>query len=150
MRQVLSDIRFTLRGFARAPGFFAAAVLTLALGLGANTAMFSVADALILRPLPFRDPGSLVTVSGNSPAILVGVRSLGRSLTEAAAYGPKGASVSDESTGPSCSTSRQGMIFPAMPASARVPAAMSPLVILRRRVTSLAYRTVSLLVIVEF
>jgi predicted permease len=59
---MLHDLRFAARALARTPGFTAAAVLTLALGLGANTAIFSVVDAALLRPLPFHDPERLVLV----------------------------------------------------------------------------------------
>ena len=58
----LHDLRFALRGMARAPGFTAAAVLTLALGLGANTAVWSVLDALLLRVLPLDRPAELHVV----------------------------------------------------------------------------------------
>lgn len=56
------DVAYAFRGFRRAPGFAITAVLTLALGVGANTAMFDVVSSILLRPLPYRDPGRLVAV----------------------------------------------------------------------------------------
>ncbi|HET7619849.1 MAG TPA: ADOP family duplicated permease [Vicinamibacterales bacterium] len=58
----VSDLRFAFRFIARAPGFAMAAVATLAIGIGATTAVFSVVNATLLRPLPFPDPGQLVSV----------------------------------------------------------------------------------------
>jgi len=58
----LKDIRYSIRTFARRPVFTAAILASLAFGIGANTAVFSVFDALMLRPLPVRDPGSLFQV----------------------------------------------------------------------------------------
>lgn len=59
---LIRDVRFAGRSFARTPGFLAVAVVTLALGVGANTAVFSVVNGMYLRPLPFRDPDRLVLV----------------------------------------------------------------------------------------
>ncbi len=55
------DLRYAARGFRRAPGFFVASLLTLALGIGATTTIFSLAYGIWLKPLPFADPGRLVT-----------------------------------------------------------------------------------------
>jgi putative ABC transport system permease protein len=66
MDELAADLRHGLRQLARNPGFTAVAVLTLALGIGANTALFSIFNSLILRPLPVRDPDSLTLLSDGS------------------------------------------------------------------------------------
>ena len=62
MDSLLRDLRHSLRTLLRAPGFTAAAVLTLALGVGANTAIYTVVNSVLLKPLPFREPSRLVMV----------------------------------------------------------------------------------------
>src|SRR4051812_10707165 len=74
MQHLGGDLRFAARTLGRQPGLAAAAVLTLALGIGANTAIFSLIDSLLLTPPPFRDPASLVVAWGSNPEI---ARSMG-------------------------------------------------------------------------
>ena len=69
MSILLQDLRRALRSLAAAPAFTAAAILSLAIGIGANTAIFSIVDGLLLRPLPYQDPDRLVILWNRSPGL---------------------------------------------------------------------------------
>lgn len=73
MRLVLRNLRFAIRMMTKSPGFTAATVLTLALGIGANTAIFTVANALLLRPFPYRDPAQIVSIDAKDQAKSFGI-----------------------------------------------------------------------------
>lgn len=99
MTSLAADVRFAARSLARAPGFTAMAVVTLALGIGATTAIFSLVDAVILKPLPFRAPSQLVEIWGQDDkrtgmrvpgAVLDALRAEARTLQVIGTHDPTG------------------------------------------------------------
>ena len=67
MQQWTRDIRHAARGLLRAPGFTLVVVATLALAIGANATIFSVVNAVLLEPLPYRDAERLIHIAGSAP-----------------------------------------------------------------------------------
>ena len=97
MAQLLQDLRYGLRVCVRQPVFALTAIVALALGIGANTAVFSVVYAVLLRPLPYPDPSALVYVHDTYPAVTLAsvseakylaLRERNRSLTALGAHAP--------------------------------------------------------------
>jgi putative ABC transport system permease protein len=107
---LLAHLRYGLRTFAKQPFFLAAAVLTLAVGIGATTALFSVVDAVLLKPLPYGEPEKLVsvfetrdrgvTLDGPGPANVLDWRRTTETLSGIAAWWVESTTFLDDGVGP--------------------------------------------------
>ncbi len=94
MRVILQELRFALRQLRKSPGFTVMVVLTLALGIGATTAVFSLIEGILLRPLPFSDSGRLVVLGdrlGSGTNMSVTARDIGTYSSAASAFSSTGA-----------------------------------------------------------
>ena len=110
METIIQDIRYAARKLLRTPAFTAVAVTTLALGIGSTTAVYSIVDGVLLKPLPFRDPGRLVRVESTgrdgkpfplSPADFLDYRQQTTSFTDVAQFGVASANFATTSGEPS-------------------------------------------------
>jgi putative ABC transport system permease protein len=108
MNTLLQDARYGLRMLAKNPGFAAVAVISLALGIGANTTVFSIVDNELLKPWPVKDPARLAMISTNSPKLdfssssypdYLDMRSQVAVFSDVVAYGDRGGFVSGEGQG---------------------------------------------------
>ena len=99
MNSIFADIRYGLRSLRKRPGSTAIALVTLALGIGVNTAIFSAVDSILLRPLPFKDPDRIVSVWEQTPSVGIqqnqaapanffDLRNQNQSFAALGAYGP--------------------------------------------------------------
>src|ERR1044072_2732671 len=99
MDQIFTDVRYGLRSLLKRPAFTAIALLTLALGIGVNSAIFSAVDSILLRPLPLTDPDRLVSVweqtlrdgitqNQAAPANFFDLQTQNQSFEQLGAYGP--------------------------------------------------------------
>ena len=86
LMELLQDLRFGLRALRRAPGFALATTLTLALGVGANAAIFSVVNAVVLRPLPYAHPERLLSIGTGAAGEFLALRERLRSFSQLAAW----------------------------------------------------------------
>ena len=125
METLVQDLRYGLRMLRNSPGFTAVAVLTLALGIGACTAIFSVADSVLLRPLPYDHPEQLVSVTETLPKM--GSDAIGVAAGEFQDYRNQNRSFSQVAAYQSAGFNLTGEAYPVRVNAARVSASSFPL-----------------------
>jgi putative ABC transport system permease protein len=121
----MQDLRFALRQLSRSPGFTFTAIFTLAIGIGANTAVFSLVDAVLLRPLPYRDPGKLMLITETVPSL--SQDELGVAIQEARDYEARAKSFAQMGTFESSGFNLTGSARPLRINAARVSDSVFPL-----------------------
>lgn len=122
---LMQDLRFALRQLSKSPGFTFTAILTLAIGIGANTAVFSLVDAVLLRPLPYRDPGKLMLITETVPSL--SQDELGVAIQEARDYEARAKSFAQMGTFESSGFNLTGNGRPLRINAARVSDSVFPL-----------------------
>ena len=132
------DLRYGLRMLRRSPGFTAIAVVTLALGIGANSAIFSIVDGVLLRPLPFKDPSRLISLHEGIPKM--GYPKMGFSYPDLATYEREQGSLETIGSFQDKHVAISGNVKPERITAARVSASLFPMLgvqpILGRNFTS--------------
>jgi hypothetical protein len=127
MNHLWLDLRYALRQLRKSPGFTLTAVLTLAFGIGSTTAIFSIVEGVLLRPLPFADPGRLVTLADALEVAGLGADAeFGETAPEIGIYAREMHSFSSLGGYQSSSYELSGMGDPAQINAARLTASVFP------------------------
>src|SRR5579859_5019306 len=111
LEQINRDVRFGFRQLLRSPGFALTAILTLALGVGANTAIFTLIDSIVLRPLPFPDQDRLVAISANGLFPKGWIRALQQNSQSFASLSAYGQNTESNIVGPSTGIASAERVF---------------------------------------
>src|SRR5215468_1589614 len=118
MQTIFRDLKYAVRTLVKRPAFTATAVVTLALGIGATSAVFSVANAILLRPLPYQDSSRLVMIEGNF--VKMGMSNIGASAREFMDYRDEASSLERVAAFSNLSLNLTGIDVPEKVQAARV------------------------------
>jgi putative ABC transport system permease protein len=122
----MRDLRYAMRQLSRTPGFTLTAILTLAFGIGATTAIFSIVEGVLLRPLPFADPGRLVTLGDRLEGVSYGLEAPGVTAPGAVIYSRDTHAFSSVGASKEVTYELSGMDEPAQIDAARLTAGVFP------------------------